>query len=110
MLARLYIEPPYTELRITQYLGDRRGPSLSRFLLTRFRVSSRLDSSNEPKEHVPEPQPRVRRLSDGLVQRELGDPRLNFDRFLPTWFFAPSNGQRATYKAPGARSDPAYHR
>ncbi len=63
-----------------------------------------------PSEHVPEPQLRARRLSDGLVQGKLGDPRLNFDRFLPTWFFAPSNSPRATYKALGARSDPAYHR
>ena len=67
-LARLYIEPPYPPWRLAN-LGDREGPSLSRFLHT---VSSAVLFSRW-------------RLSDGLVTSSLpARSRHNIDRFLLT--------------------------
>ena len=66
-LARLYIEPSCTPC-VSECLDDRGGPSLSRFLHTRFQVSS--------------PRRRVSRLSDGLFPHALSG-MLEFDRLPP---------------------------
>ena len=74
-LARLYIKPPLGEG--TPTLGDRGGPSLSRFLHT---VSSATISHQGLL-----PDSLCWRLSDGLVTRSLMlGSRSNIDRFLPT--------------------------